>query len=355
MNVQYVSIETRRKNLIFVILTTVHPNGSNPIQEPYTYDAHGNITSMVHLQDMKYDFKDQLYYVKKASEKIYYIYDSSRQRVKKIIEKNNGSLIEERIYLGNFEIFRKFNNGDLRFERKSLHVMDKKKRVALIETRTIDLENIEESPYQLIRYQISNHLGSAALELNEEGKIISYEEYHPFGTTSYQGVRENTEVSQKIYRYLGKERNEETGLYYYGARYYAPWLGRWTSCDPVGLADGINVYAYCKNNPVSFVDIKGTTTTLPEEVQGLLNVLQKRYKSYADQIKNTKGIGPAKVGYAADMAIGEDLRALIPGVKFDKRRGRFSKKDVDVFLKGWGIDIEFSLKARKAKHNLFVD
>ena len=60
------------------------------------------------------------------------------------------------------------------------------------------------------------------------------EEYHPFGTTAWWAGDSET-VSRKRYRYTGKERDEETGLYYHGARYYAPWLGRWTAADPIGL------------------------------------------------------------------------------------------------------------------------
>ena len=55
----------------------------------------------------------------------------------------------------------------------------------------------------------------------------------------------------KRYRYTGKERDEENDLYYHGARYYAPWLGRWISCDPAGLADGLDPYVYARDNPVS--------------------------------------------------------------------------------------------------------
>lgn len=65
-----------------------------------------------------------------------------------------------------------------------------------------------------IRYPYDNHLGSASLELNEKAEIISYEEYHPFGTTSYRSGRTETEVSLKRYKYVGKERDDETGLYY---------------------------------------------------------------------------------------------------------------------------------------------
>src|SRR6202011_2633274 len=100
------------------------------------------------------------------------------------------------------------------------------------------------SPTSLIRYQFDNHLGSACLELDDNAAVISYEEYFPYGSTSYQARPNNADVSLKRYRYTGKERDEENGFYYHGARYYAPWLGRWTSADPAGIVDGINIYIY---------------------------------------------------------------------------------------------------------------
>jgi RHS repeat-associated protein len=95
------------------------------------------------------------------------------------------------------------------------------------------------------------------LELDENAQIISYEEYYPYGDTSYQAGNSTAEVSQKRYRYTGKEKDEESGLYYHGARYYACWLGRWTAADPAGLVDGVNLYVYCKGSPIAFVDPDG--------------------------------------------------------------------------------------------------
>jgi hypothetical protein len=50
------------------------------------------------------------------------------------------------------------------------------------------------------------------------------------------------------------ERDDETGLGYHSARYYAGWLGRWVACDPIGVADGLNVYAYVGGRPVESRD-----------------------------------------------------------------------------------------------------
>ncbi|KAI9779821.1 MAG: hypothetical protein M1839_007134 [Geoglossum umbratile] len=69
------------------------------------------------------------------------------------------------------------------------------------------------------------------------------------------------------YRYIGKERGEESGLYYCGAGYYAPWIMRWISPDPMDARDGMNLYGYASSNPVKHVDMTGFTTNNPSPNQ----------------------------------------------------------------------------------------
>lgn len=242
--------------------------------DPYTYDAHGNMTSMPHLTLMQWNYKDQLSATsrqavnntpapEKVPETTFYTYGASGQRVRKVTEGQNGVLKNERIYLGGFEIYREFNvNGnDIKLARETLHVMDDKQRIGLVETKTITNPD-DESPVQLIRFQFSNHLSSASLELDDKANVISHEEYYPYGSTSYQVVDKSIKAAAKRYRYTGKERDGETGLYYHGARYYAPWLRRWTSCDPAGIVDGTNIYGYSRNNPITLADPNGKQSTV---------------------------------------------------------------------------------------------
>jgi RHS repeat-associated protein len=86
------------------------------------------------------------------------------------------------------------------------------------------------------------------------------EKYHPYGSTSWWAGDSSLDVSRKRYRYTGMERDEETGLQCHGVRYYAPWLGRWTSADPIGIGDGVNRYAYCHGGPVNATDRGGMGT-----------------------------------------------------------------------------------------------
>jgi RHS repeat-associated protein len=232
--------------------------------EPYDYDDAGNMTRMPHLPNMDWDFKDQLHAARRQvtntgrGETTYYVYDSAGQCVRKVTESASGSRKHERTYLGSFEIYRKFDSiGATTLERETLHVMDVKRRIALVETKTIDDSSSIEKPITRVRFQLDNHLGSAVLELDAQAAIITYEEYYPYGTTSYEAAQAASEVSKKRYRYTGKERDDETGFYNHGVRYYAPWLGRWTSCDPAQTRVGLNFYEYVDANPVQYVDKHG--------------------------------------------------------------------------------------------------
>jgi len=251
--------------------TTVGEN--NPPLERYVHDAHGNITRMPHLggvhpaPNMIWDHRDQLRQVDLGGGgRAFYVYDARGERARKVWEKPGG-LFEERLYLGGFEIYRRRQGAD-RLERETLHIMGDEQRIALVETLTIDTAGNDPAPPQVTRYQLGDHLGSAILELDQQAQIISYEEYSPCGSTTYQAVRNQTETPKR-YRFSTKERDEESGFYYYGLRYYASWLGRWTSADPTGVADGVNLYQFVNSSPVTHIDEageKGTKITMESEV-----------------------------------------------------------------------------------------
>ncbi|ROO86776.1 RHS repeat-associated protein [Actinocorallia herbida] len=229
--------------------------------EPYTYDAHGNLTRLPHLSggtdpNLFWDHDDRLRSADLGDAgSVAYTYDADGRRVRKRSDTLSGGS-EERVYLGDLEIHRRIR-GDKTVVRETLHVMVGAVRVAMVETRT---SGQDRGPDRLIRYQLADHRGSACLELDDQARIISYEEYTPYGSTSYQAVAGQTETPKR-YRFTGRERDEETGLGYHGARYYAPWLARWTSCDPDGLGDGTNVYRYAHDDPIGIIDPAGTEGT----------------------------------------------------------------------------------------------
>jgi RHS repeat-associated protein len=267
--------------------------------DSYAYDAHGNMTAMPHLLRMDWDFRDQLRRADLGGGGVaHYTYDAGGQRVRKVVERNGGALIEERITLGGFEIFRRRTAAGIVLERETLHVMDDRQRIALVDTCTRGQE--AGVPAQLIRYQFGNHLGSAALEVDAAGQIISYEEYHPYGSTAYQSGRSIAEVSLKRYRYTGMERDAETGLGYHSARYYAPWLARWTSADPAGTRDDVNLFAYARGNPVSFSDRTGL---------GVGDWIKENVLQPAADFLDEHGIDDAVAGFGDNLSFGLSKKA----------------------------------------------
>jgi RHS repeat-associated protein len=222
----------------------------------YTYNEHGSMLTLPQLSAaITWNCREEMLQAPLGGGgNAWYLYDCKGQRVRKVIEKA-GNLVQERIYLGPFEIYRESQNGTITLERETLHVMDDQQRIAMVDTRT---KGDDGTVAQLIRYQYGNHLGTACLELDDAAKIISYEEFHPFGTTAYQATDASRQVPAKRYRYTGMERDEETGLNYHTARYYIPWLGRWAAADPIGIGDGVNIYAYVSNNPIRSKDTAGT-------------------------------------------------------------------------------------------------
>ncbi len=126
-----------------------------------------------------------------------------------------------------------------------------------------------------IRYYFSDHLGSASVITNEAGTIVEESQYFPFGAE-----RAVLNGDTNPYKFTGKERDTETGLDYFGARYYGSNLGRFLSPDeftggPVSASGGdptppgplpyaditnpqsLNKYTYTYNNPLNMTDPDG--------------------------------------------------------------------------------------------------
>ncbi|MET0240411.1 MAG: SpvB/TcaC N-terminal domain-containing protein, partial [Sphingobium sp.] len=233
-----------------------------PLSGAYTHDAYGNMIRMPHLAEMRWDHMDQLCRVDLGGGgTAHYRYGSGGQRVRKVVRRL-GDIDLEWIYLGAVRIFRRRRRSDgaIRMERWTVHISDNMGPIAQVDTKVRDEDGDDPANplnTSLIRYQYGNGVGTAMLETDAGGSPISYEEYHPFGTSAYRSARSGFDLSLKCYRFSGKERDDETGLHYYGARYYASWLGRWTSSDPAGLVEGGNLYAFCSGNPVGRTDPTG--------------------------------------------------------------------------------------------------
>jgi RHS repeat-associated protein len=298
------------------------------------YDPHGSMLKMPHLSTLEWDFSDQLRMTSRqaagpedaeglarSGDRTWYVYDSGGARTRKVTETVAGTIRDERWYLGGHEVYVRHGADPLR--RETLSVMAGDVRIALIEQRVAG--NEPGIPERLLRYIAPNHLGSGSLEVDDRGAILSYEEYSPFGSTTYQAFSER--VESKRYRFGGKERDEENGFTYHGARYLAPWLGRWTSADPAGMADGPNLYAFVANNPVKMVDPSGregraiieeTEIKLVNKKTGKLEVVERTKQIHLPNITieaKPPEPPPEEVPYMAPMPR-EKLQESVPIFSF---------------------------------------
>lgn len=238
------------------------------------FDANGNCLHLPHLRSFVWNYKNQLAEAilidrsaeGKVNDAEYYVYAGDGMRIRKVHEQlvgTDGLRVTEKIYLDGCEIKRVTNRGTLELERKSIHVSDTAGRIAIIHHWSVDTlaSETDDLSQKKIHYQLGDHLASSSLELDQATNLISYEEYFPYGETAFIAGNER-EIKLKDYRYTGKERDDVTGLYYFGYRYYAAWIGNWLSPDPIGPEDGLNLYQYVQNNPVNLVDPNGLQSSI---------------------------------------------------------------------------------------------
>ncbi len=177
---------------------------------------------------------------------VHYLYDAAGRRVKKLTRKQGGA-VEVAVWIdGFFEIRRAGSSGAVT-ENRTLQVLDGTKRIAEIRTGPPLPGDLRPA----VTYELADHLGSVSVVVDGTGALIDREEFTPYGETSFGSF------ARKRYRFHGKERDEESGLADHGARYYAPWLARWVSCDPLGPVAGLNPYQFVSNNPINRVDPAG--------------------------------------------------------------------------------------------------
>ncbi len=225
----------------------------------YTYDANGNQTKENTDRYFDWNYADKLSFYKRQagtgnpSVWVHYFYDGQGNRLKKVVNKPGG-IQEMTVYIdGVFEhtYVRINNNVDNNRNYNTLHILDGGSRIA-----TLRVGNDSQDSTPALKYYVEDHLGNSSVAVQSNGNRINLEEYYPFGETSYGSF------AKKRYRYNGKEKDEHTGLYEYGQRYYAPWLCRFVSVDPIAEDyPQLCSYNYAGNKPVTSPDIEGLQGT----------------------------------------------------------------------------------------------
>ncbi len=223
----------------------IHPNnnrGTETQQSTSDFDANGNLLALHNIGTLHWHYNNTLNQLTKADRSNatqYYVYDYQGNRVRSVVESNN-QIQSQRDYLPLLDL----SINQTKQQTSTLH----------IGTHILSENNKDNAQ---THYQLASHLQSNTLELDDKAQTLSYEHYYPYGGTAIIAGKDKAQVQQKRYRYTGKERDDSSGLCYYGARYLAPWLTRWISPDSAGAADGLNLYIYVDNNPLKYRDPTG--------------------------------------------------------------------------------------------------
>ena len=220
----------------------------------YRYDGSGNMTEETEARRISWSHADRLKAFRitgggEPSILAVYLYDAAGLRVKKLVRRRGGQT-SSTVYIGDVFEHHRWDAGTQAGENNHVHVMDDNQHIAVVRVGTAhpgDLGPAEQ-------FHFGDHLGSSNVIVDKSGDFINREEFTPYGETSFGSF------ARKRYRFIGKERDEESGLCYHGARHYAPWLGRWTNPDPAGAIDTFNLYLYSRNNPLFLVDTTGTNS-----------------------------------------------------------------------------------------------
>jgi RHS repeat-associated protein len=242
------SLAHQANNDIWQQTITIHPNSNRGTENngQNNFDANGNLLNLDNIGNLDWHYNNTLNRLTKADKSNttqYSVYDYQGNRVRTVIESNNQAQ-SQRNYLPLLDI----STNETKQQSNTLHIGTH----ILSKSSKDNTQNPNQTHYQL-----TSHLQSNTLELDDKAQTLNYEHYYPYGGTAIIAGKNKTQVQQKRYRYTGKERDDSSGLSYYGARYLAPWLTRWISPDSAGAVDGLNLYVYVGNNPLKYIDPMG--------------------------------------------------------------------------------------------------
>jgi RHS repeat-associated protein len=215
----------------------------------FTYDDNGNRTQKAKDTDTwvyTYDYASRLTKVEKNSAALEeYVYDGDGKRIQ-VTDSSNPTIY---IYSGLTVLYEETMNSAATYIYGPTGRLTKKTTI-----------NGETNTF----FYHTDRLKSTRLVTDENKTIVSAVTYHPFGESS-------TEHGSENHLYTGKEK-DSSGLYYYGARYYDPEIGRFITRDQnygkISQPQALNKYTYCINNPIRYIDPDGHSYWDPEWAKG---------------------------------------------------------------------------------------
>lgn len=204
----------------------------------YTYDANGNLTGDG-TNIYEYDLENQMYQAKTASDTVTFAYDAFGRRA----YKTNDAGKTVYLYDGDQVIAEYDDAGALL--RKFVY------------GNRIDEPILMETSSGSRYFYHADGLGSITELSDVSGAVIERYEYAAYGKLSIKngsGVVLDESAVGNPYFFSGRRYDSDTDLYYYRTRYYSAELGRFFQVDPIGYRLNLNLYAYCLNNPINWID-----------------------------------------------------------------------------------------------------
>jgi len=212
----------------------------NELNGPFCYDLNGNLQSKEQF-NCTYDPLNQLIEAATPAFKVNFAYDPLGRRLSKTVS--------EPTPLGWKEVFHEnyLYDGSQEIGSISADGTLKNFRILGLTASTVCIE-LEGKPYA----PIVDVQGNICSLIDPAARVMtSSYAFTAFGETL------KAPQDQNPWRFASKRLDPELNLVYFGKRYYDPSLGRWTSPDPMGFADSMNLYQYVLNNPFSFADPDG--------------------------------------------------------------------------------------------------
>jgi RHS repeat-associated protein len=224
------------------------------------YDACGNLKSLSDssgTRGLQFDALGRLILAQTPEGKpIHYTYDSDLRRMSKSIDSDN---TERYFYLGGYELGAIDQHGNI----KALRIPINPNALESTSILSIELENEIYIPFSDLQRNIRCLVHPQRRTIVESYKFSAFGEEQIF--TSRRQVAESQ--LNNPWRFQGKRHDNETGLIYYGARYYSPKLHTWISPDPIGSHDSLNLYLFCHNNPLKYHDPWGLAASIAEDCE----------------------------------------------------------------------------------------
>ncbi len=228
-----------------------------PTTYDYSNDGAGNITSETTSRHFTWDHNDRMTGYRNqtagAEPSIFarYFYGYSGERVMKWVRHSGGALEVTIMIDGVLEHCRRVQAGSV-VESAFVRIGDGDHVVAQLRLGPA----MPGDPTPAATFMIDDAVRAANLTLGGATPavatdVVDREEFTPYGETSFGSY------GAKRYRYAGQQRDEESGVYYFGARFYMPWACRFASTDPLGAVDGLNLYGYARNSPLVYHDPDG--------------------------------------------------------------------------------------------------